>query len=181
MKPLVLMFNEDDPTKCSAAKLVRFGLVKKINRINRNTIVLNPYSKIYITKDDGLISNSICAVDCSWERIIKEPNLKKKYFSAGVGRKLPAFLAGNPINYAKVGKLSTAEALSAAFYIIGQKDISFNFLNKFKWGHTFLDLNKELLEEYCNAQSIGQIIEIEKEFFPFLYKDIHYQNQDENS
>ena len=32
MKVNVLMFNQDDPKKCTAAKLLRFGLVKKITK-----------------------------------------------------------------------------------------------------------------------------------------------------
>ena len=44
MKINVLMFNQDDPKKCTAAKLVRFGLAKKITSLNSKTVLLHPFS-----------------------------------------------------------------------------------------------------------------------------------------
>jgi len=78
-------------------------------------------------------------------------------------------LAGNPTNYAKLGMLSTVEALSAALYILNYKEMSREILNKFKWGHTFLDLNSEILEEYSNAQGQDEIMAIEKDYFPHIF------------
>jgi pre-rRNA-processing protein TSR3 len=37
-------------------------------------------------------------------------------------------------------------------------------LNKFKWGHTFYDLNKNLLEDYSKADSEEEISSILKEY-----------------
>ena len=45
MKVNVLMFNQDDPKKCTAAKLVRFGLIKKITKTSSNTLLLHPFAK----------------------------------------------------------------------------------------------------------------------------------------
>ena len=39
----VLMFNQDDPKKCTAAKLVRFGLAKKITSLRSKTALLHPF------------------------------------------------------------------------------------------------------------------------------------------
>ena len=39
MKVNVLMFNQDDPKKCTAAKLLRFGLVKKIIKTSPTTLL----------------------------------------------------------------------------------------------------------------------------------------------
>ena len=44
MKINVLMFNQDDPKKCTAAKLVRLGLAKKITNTRLKTIVLHPFA-----------------------------------------------------------------------------------------------------------------------------------------
>ena len=44
-------------------------------------------------------------------------------------------------------------------------------MNKFKWGHTFIDLNHDILEDYSHVKEQEKIIEIEKEYFPNLYKD----------
>ena len=43
-----------------------------------------------------------------------------------------------------------------------------NITNKFKWGHTFLELNINLLDDYANADSSEKILEIENEYFPQL-------------
>jgi pre-rRNA-processing protein TSR3 len=43
-------------------------------------------------------------------------------------------------------------------------------LNKFKWGHTFMELNRDLLEEYRNADSIDGIARIEEEYFKIKSK-----------
>jgi pre-rRNA-processing protein TSR3 len=40
------------------------------------------------------------------------------------------------------------------------------FMNKFKWGHTFLELNCNLLEDYANVENAEQIAELEREYFP---------------
>ena len=76
-------------------------------------------------------------------------------------RKLPALLAGNPTNYAKLGMLSTSEAISAALYILEYKEQAYEIMNKFKWGHTFIELNYNLLEDYSNITDPQRIKEIE--------------------
>ncbi|MGB1429519.1 MAG: ribosome biogenesis domain-containing protein [Nitrosopumilus sp.] len=69
----------------------------------------------------------------------------------GIKRKLPPLLAGNPVNYSKLNKLTTAEALSGSLYILGFKAQSLELLNKFKWGHTFYELNQNLLNDYSES------------------------------
>ncbi|MGD1837426.1 MAG: DUF367 family protein [Nitrososphaeraceae archaeon] len=169
MKLFAFMLKQDDPNKCTAAKLAKFGLIIPVNYIPRSSIVLNPYSDIVLSKKDASIYNSICAIDCSWNCISsamqKLPIIKNKVFS----RKLPLLLAGNPVNYAKIGKLSTVEALSGSLYIMGFNDIADSLLNKFKWGHTFNELNRELFKDYNSARSCDEIIKIEKEYFPNIY------------
>ena len=77
-------------------------------------------------------------------------------------------LAANPTNYAKLGKLSSAEALAGALYILGDKTLAAAIMNKFKWGHTFLELNGNLLEDYSNAETQDQMKQEEREYFPQL-------------
>ncbi len=92
----------------------------------------------------------------------------RRLVSKGIGRRLPAMLAANPTNYAKLGKLSSAEALAAALYILDEKKMATEIMDKFKWGHTFLELNSNLLEDYANAETKEQIEQLEKEYFQQL-------------
>ena len=160
MKLQVLMFYQDDPKKCTAAKLVKFGMAKNIQKISNTSLVLDPFSeKTLLSKDKKLVT-SIVGVDCSWN--LAEQAFSKKF--RGIKRKLPPLFAGNPVNYAKLNKLTTAEALSASLFILNFKKESLELLDKFKWGHTFYELNYNLLEEYSKIESESQIQEILKDY-----------------
>ena len=145
----VLMFNQDDPKKCTAAKLVRFGLAKKITSLRAKTALLHPFSERTLLNNEKTTFNSITAVDCSWNKA--EEMFQKKY--SGIPRKLPPLLAGNPVNYSKINKLTTVEALASASFILGNEELCSDLLAKFNWGHTFLELNENLLKDYQNAKS----------------------------
>ena len=73
-------------------------------------------------------------------------------------------LAGNPINYSKVNKLTTVEALAGAVYILGESKLMHTLLQKFKWGPTFFALNENLLEEYSQAKAESEILDISHEY-----------------
>jgi pre-rRNA-processing protein TSR3 len=167
MKPLIYMLHQDDPFKCTAAKLVKFRLASPVKFISRTTIVLNPFSEAPILKYDQTIADSVCAIDCSWERA--DEVLKHQRLAAqGIARRLPAMLAANPTNYAKLGKLSSVEALAGALYVLNEKELAAKMMDKFKWGHTFLELNADLLDDYADAETEEQVAELEKEYFPQL-------------
>src|SRR5262245_41653594 len=137
MKPLVYMLKQDDPRKCTAAKLAKFHLAEPVKFIRKSTILLNPFSHIPVLSSDAELADSVCAIDCSWERA-NEILRNQRLTLYGIGRRLPAMLAANPTNYAKIGKLSSAEALSGALYILNEKQLASALMDKFKWGHTFL-------------------------------------------
>ena len=158
---------QDDPFKCTAAKLAKFHIAEPVKFIRKGTIVLNPFSETLLSKNDAEIADYVCAVDCSWERA-QEVARQRRVFSAGIGRRLPAMLAANPINYAKLGKLSTAEALAGALYILGDRQAAAEITNKFKWGHTFLELNANLLDDYSKAETQEELVQQELEYFPNL-------------
>ena len=140
--------------------MVKFKIASDIRKTNKKNLVLDPFSdKILLPKDKSLI-NSIVGIDCSW-------NLADQAFSknfVGIKRKLPPLLAGNPVNYSKLNKLTTAEAIAASLFILGFKQDALDLLDKFKWGHTFYDLNQNLLEEYSKLESEGQVENILKEY-----------------
>jgi pre-rRNA-processing protein TSR3 len=74
---------------------------------------------------------------------------------------LPILIAGNPTNYAKATKLSTVEAIAGALYIAGFRVEAEKVLSIFVWGHTFWELNKELLEAYSLAKDSAEIVKIQ--------------------
>lgn len=161
LKLFVLHLKEDNPKKCTAEKLRRFGFVIFIRKCPQSSIVLNPLANaILLDKDRKIVERyGLCAIDGSWKNILEifvRPRRRD--------RRLPLLVAGNPTNYGKIGKLSTVEAFSAALYIVGFKKYSMLLLSKFKWGHTFFELNKELLEEYAKS-SREEILKIEKDIF----------------
>ena len=82
----------------------------------------------------------------------------------GTSRCLPILLAGNPTNYAKATKLSTVEALAGALYIAGFKEEAEKILSIFTWGHTFLELNGDLLEAYAGAKDSAEIVKMQSAF-----------------
>ena len=160
MRAQVLMYKQDDPAKCTAAKLVRFGLAESIRFVRPDAILLDPFSKNVLTSSDSVYCKSICAIDCSWE--LAQGMFLKRF--AGLSRKLPPLLAGNPVNYSKVGKLTTAEAIAGALYIMDYKELADSVIGKFKWGHTFFDLNQYLLQDYLNAKTTEDVIQIAQEY-----------------
>jgi len=147
------MFYQDDPKKCTAAKMVKFGLAQNIKKISSKGLVLDPFSEKTLLPKDKSITNSIIGIDCSWNLV--DQAFSKKF--EGIKRKLPPLFAGNPVNYSKLNKLTTVEALSASLFILGFKEQALELLNKFKWGHTFYELNQNLLEEYSKLENESQI------------------------
>ena len=165
-KIFTLELRQDDPTKCTSAKMRKFGFASPIRkeRIPRESVVLNPAGQSYVLPGDRELAqfHGLVVIDCSW-------NLANDVFKTdfkGIQRRLPALLAGNPTNYSKLGSLSSIEAVSATLYIMNFKDLSKKLLSLYKWGSTFLSLNHDALEEYSVAQSATHMSDVEKSFFP---------------
>jgi pre-rRNA-processing protein TSR3 len=162
---LVYLMEQDDPRKCTASLLVRKRLatpVRKLSDLHNDVVVLNPASPRFLLRSDAndCARHGIVAIDCSWEKANEVFMTRFR----GANRKLPGLLAGNPVNYAKIGTLTTAEALSAALYIMGFRARAKELLSPFSWRRTFFDLNRELLEEYAGANSEESIAKIEVAF-----------------
>ncbi|MEE9593951.1 MAG: DUF367 family protein [Candidatus Hydrothermarchaeales archaeon] len=168
MKPKLLIYHADqcDPKRCTGLKLKRFNLVELVRTqrdIPTGAILLNPFSKKALSRDDTTqLRRGLVALDCSWE---KAKVVFSKTGKRTKGRALPLLVAGNPVNYGRISKLSTAEALSASLYILGYKEKGKKILSKFKWGASFLSLNAEILEEYASAGSSEELLRIQKEYF----------------
>ena len=160
-KPRLYIYylRHDDPKKNTALKVIRHRYATLTRRI-RTSIILTPFSETPVAPTDTSIVEQygITVIDGSWKKTLEllRRTSRKKY-----ARRLPLLLAGNPINYSKLLKLSSLEALAATLYITGYTDYAERLLSLYKWGKTFLVLNQELLQAYSSAKTAEEIIEIE--------------------
>ena len=153
---------QDDPKKNTALRLKRRGLARIVSKarfLPKRAIVLNPFSEIAFSPadHDRLEQFGIAALDCSWEHAQKVMGEHVR----GTSRCLPVLLAGNPVNYGKLTKLSTVEAIAAALYIGGFQEEAHAILDIFPWGHTFFEINQTLLDSYVQAKDSAEIVEMQ--------------------
>jgi pre-rRNA-processing protein TSR3 len=153
---------QDDPKKNTALRLKRRGLariVSKVRFLPKRAIVLNPFGEIAFSPADSerLEQFGLTALDCSWEQAQKVMGEHVK----GTSRCLPVLIAGNPVNFGKLTKLTTVEAIAAALYIAGFKQEAEDILLIFPWGHTFFELNQMLLDNYVTAKDSADIVEMQ--------------------
>ena len=166
IKLIVYHMKEDDPKKCSAKKLHKFGFVKletNIRKIPKGAILLNPFVKKSFSKEDlkTAIKHGIIAIDCSWENAEFSFDFLNKICTS---RALPFVIAVNPVNYGKPLKLSTLEAFATALYILDDIYRVKEMLNLYKWGPQFLKMNKEPLEDYRKAKNSKEVVKIMKQY-----------------
>jgi pre-rRNA-processing protein TSR3 len=153
-----------DPKKCTGTRLGRMRkakIVRNMRHIPRGAVVLNPVSEVAFSAADRdpVQKSGIVALDCSWKQA-------EKIFAAsraGAQRSLPYLLAANPINTYIPVKLSTAEALAAALYILGMKEEADDLLSVFKWGHSFITLNREWLDSYAECSTSSEVVKVQQE------------------
>jgi len=158
--------NQCDPKRCTGLKLKRHGLARVVTSVKylpRRAIVLNPFSEIAFSPNDRqrIQDFGLAALDCSWEHAQKVVSGHVR----GTSRCLPILIAGNPTNYAKATKLSTVEAIAGALCIAGFRKEAERVLSIFSWGHTFFELNAELLETYASAKDSAEIIGFQTSLF----------------
>ncbi len=155
-----------DPKKCTGRKLARFGFATQIRRISKlpgGSLVLVPTAPRVLSKEDlpRASRSGIAVLDLSWKATGDNfPKVIRK----SKQRALPFLVAANPVNYGKPFILSSAEAFAAALVILGQRTQAERIMNKFKWGGTFFDLNREPLEEYERAEGPEEIIRAQSLF-----------------
>jgi len=167
-KVYVIRVRGDNPKLSTALKLVRHGLAIKVSpeEVPRGAVVLDPTSRVVLASVDreSVLKSGLVVIDSSWNRGVDDIIAVVKRVRRCRRRVLPLLRAGNPINYAVFTKLSSAEAIAAALYIVGLKDQALEVLSKFKWGRTFLNLNEEILEEYSNALTREEVSRIQEKY-----------------
>ncbi len=162
----VIRLRGDNPKLSTALKLVRLGLAIRASpkTLPHGTVVLDPTAKEVLTPSDRehVVRAGLTVIDASWNKGVQEITsiaLRLK----GFRRVLPPLKAGNPINYGIMTKLSSAEAVAAALIITGYRWLGESVISKFKWGHTFLKLNDELLMKYSLVRSVEEMLSVQKE------------------
>ena len=162
---------QDDPKKNTAVKLSKRGTLRlheRFTKLPRKGIILEPLcGKVLGPEDHSILledSGSLVGLDCSWaqiedsvEQVMKRTRLK--------ARMLPLLLAANPVNWGKPSRLTTAEAIAASLYLIGNEKQARDLLSAFSWGEQFFVLNKEPLDAYQNAKSSKELVDLQFEFF----------------
>lgn len=154
-------FGQCDVKRCTGRKLSRFGLLKELRVGNGfGGIALSPVGQQCISKEDSdlIKRKGLAVVDCSWARLDDVPFTKLR---CAAPRLLPWLVAANPVNYGRPCELSCVEALSAGLIICGEQENGELLLSKFKWGHAFLSLNRELLKAYAKCENSAEIIEVQ--------------------
>nr|XP_043633357.1 18S rRNA aminocarboxypropyltransferase-like [Erigeron canadensis] len=139
-------FGQCDVKRCTGRKLARFGFLKELKVGNGfGGIALSPVGQQCISKEDSdlITRKGLAVVDCSWARLDDVPFTKLR---CPAPRLLPWLVAVNPVNYGRPCELSCVEALSAGLIICGEVENGELLLSKFKWGHAFLSLNREGLD-----------------------------------
>ena len=162
---------QDDPKKNTAVLASKRGdlkLHKNMKKLPKRGIILEPLcGKVLGPEDHDLLINrngSLVGLDCSWAQIESSVEVVMKKTRL-VPRMLPLLLAANPVNWGKPGKLTTAEAISAALYILGRQEQAQSVLGAFRWGQRFFELNQEPLDAYSLAKTSEELVNLQFEFF----------------
>lgn len=167
IKKIIYEFNQCDPKRCSGHRLVKFKKIESIPlKHGFSGILLSPTGKSILSPEDKdlILKYGIGLIDCSWNLIEDFKNTSDFKKIRGKARLLPFLVAGNTINYGKPYHLNCVEALSAALYIIGEKDEARSLFDGFSYGNAFFILNEELLELYSKCKNAEEIIQVQDEY-----------------
>ena len=159
-----------DPKKCTAKRMIKFGLAKEaktLSQIPSGSIVLSPFAEKALSPADLVYARKgLVVMDLTWTNIDEFPKLKRCN-----ERALPYLLAANPINWGRPSELNSAEAILASLLILGQKEQAQEYMGRFNWAPEFVRLNGELLEDYASAKDSTEVVRIQNEYIQAIIGD----------
>ena len=160
----ILVYDKDqcDPKKCTAKRMEKFGLAREVplNRIPPGCIVLSPFGKETLSPADLKYAHrGIVVLDLTWTHIDEIPHIRGEK-----ARKLPYFVAANPVNWGKPWRLNSAEAVFASLLILGPDEQADLFRPRFNWAPEFERINAEVLGMYRSAKDSADIERIQDEY-----------------
>ncbi|KAJ6353630.1 hypothetical protein OIU76_002619 [Salix suchowensis] len=176
-------FGQCDAKKCTGRKLARFDLLKEsicctgfvfLTELRVSSgfggIVLSPVGSHCVSREDYNIikRKGLAVVDCSWARLEDVPFVKLRCASP---RLLPWLVAANPSELWStlsailcrgfICRINNMVLLDCLWLKSGEEETANLLLGKFKWGHAFLSLNRELLKSYSECGNSAEIISVQ--------------------
>jgi pre-rRNA-processing protein TSR3 len=151
---------QDDPRRNTALRLKKAGkatLFEKLAKAPPHAVLLNPFAKKALSREDleDMRRHGLLALDCSWKQAEEAfPQLLGQTRS----RALPFLVAANPVNYGKPFILSTAEAIAAALWIVGEERQARDVLSAVPFGDQFITVNKLPLEDYAKCETSAEVV-----------------------
>jgi pre-rRNA-processing protein TSR3 len=160
--PLTVYYTaQDDPKKNTAVRMERKRLIRIVNdtkHIRDHMVLLNPFAKKAISREDlpTMQKFGLLGLDCSWKQAeAMFPILQGKVRS----RALPFLVAASPARFGTPFELSTAEAIAAALYIVGEERHARRVMSVVPWGKTFFDINENPLKDYAACETSAEVVE----------------------
>jgi pre-rRNA-processing protein TSR3 len=152
---------QDDAKKNTAVRMERRRMIRIVDdqkHIRDHMVLLNPFAKKAISREDlpEMKKYGLLGLDCSWKQAeAMFPILQGKVRS----RALPFLVAASPARFGTPFELSTAEAIAAALYIVGEQRHARRIMSVMPWGKTFFEVNANPLADYAACETSAEIVE----------------------
>lgn len=159
---LIYDLDQCNPKKCTAKRMEKFGLAREVplNRVPPGCLVLSTDADRTLSPADiKYVHRGILVLDLTWAHIDELPHIR-----GGRPRRLPYFVASNPVNWGKPWRLNSAEAVLASLLILGQDEQAALFMPRFNWAPEFVRINGDFLERYRMAKDSDDIERMQNEY-----------------
>jgi pre-rRNA-processing protein TSR3 len=170
-------FGHCDPKRCTGRRLAKQGVIHSLAvSVPCKGVVLTPAGDCAVSRQDAdLVRRAgLGVVDCSWARLDEVPFDKLR---CGRKRLLPFLLAANPVNYGRPLKLTCAEAMAGALWIVGMQSDAESLLGKFAWGGSFFALNRGLLDAYAACADSAAVVCVQNEYIATCEGEVEVRKQ----